>query len=122
MADIQRISAIQVYNNFLLRSLFYERVLSASVNHDGRDYRALNDSNTAGESTAFVAFMLKIIKDALQWIVDRQHVGINADSIEESMLTLLKRDGKLTAKTLASILSVSCCLRMNSPAHVLYKL
>ena len=55
--------------------------------------------------------MLKIIKDALQEIVDRQdvgiNVGINADTIEDMILVLLKQDSKLTAKTLASTLNVS---------------
>lgn len=49
-----------------------------SLIHDQQEgyYRALNDANTAGESTAFVAFMLKIIKDALKEIVDRFDSGL----------------------------------------------
>ena len=54
--------------------------------HENQDgyYEALNASNAGGESTAFVTFMLRIIRDVL-----------------------LKQDGKLTARTLASTLGLT---------------
>jgi predicted nuclease of restriction endonuclease-like (RecB) superfamily len=37
-------------------------------------YTVLNASNTDGESTKFVAFMLKVIRDALQDVINRQKI------------------------------------------------
>ena len=74
-------------------------------------YKALNASNTAGESTIFVTFMLEVIRDALKNVIDsqniRQSVGINVGTNEEKVLTLLRQDSKLTAKTLASTLGLT---------------
>ena len=88
-----------------------------SLIHDRQDayYKALNDSNTAGESTVFVTFMLQLIKEALQEIVYRQdvgvnvgkNVGINSDTTEEKVLLLLQQDSRLTSKVLASTLGIS---------------
>ena len=78
-------------------------------------YEALNASNTKGESTIFVTFMLKIIRDALAEIIETQdshrdvgtNVGINVGTNEEKVLTLLRQDGRLTAKVLASTLGLT---------------
>ncbi len=82
-------------------------------------YKALNASNTAGESTVFVTFMLEVIRDALKDLVDSQNkqsdvgvnvginVGVNVGTNEEKVLALLSQDSKLTAKTLASTLGLT---------------
>jgi Fic family protein len=78
-------------------------------------YEALNASNTKGESTIFVTFMLQIIRDALAEIIETQNshrdvgtnVGINVGTNEEKVLMLLRQDGRLTAKVLASTLGLT---------------
>lgn len=85
--------------------------------HEQQDgyYAALNASNTMGESTIFVTFMLKIIRDSLVDIIKTQdshrdvgtNVGINVGTNEEKVLLLLHQDGKLTAKVLAATLGLT---------------
>ena len=89
--------------------------------HENQDgyYGALNVSNVGGESTAFVTFMLRIIRDALDEIIESQdanrndnrhvgtNVGINVGTNEEKVLLLLKQDGNLTARTLAGTLGLT---------------
>lgn len=82
-------------------------------------YHALNTSNSAGESTFFVAFMLEVIRDAMRDVVEGQNkthnvginvgenVGINIGTNEEKILMLLKQDSKLSAKTLASTIGLT---------------
>lgn len=88
-------------------------------------YAAINASNTAGESTIFVEFMLGMICKMLREIADDQgahkdvginvggnvgiSVGINVKelSAEEKILTLLKDNPKMTAKQLAATLDLS---------------
>ena len=84
-------------------------------------YSAINASNNSGESTIFVEFMLRIIKKALEEIVENQdahrHVGINVGnnvginmrlvSTEDKMLELLKRQPEMTAAGAAAFLGVS---------------
>lgn len=88
-------------------------------------YAAINASNTAGESTIFVGFMLNLIRGMLQEIVDNRNahksvrindgtyvginVGINGEqmSVNEKILALLKDNPKMTAKQLASTLNLS---------------
>lgn len=74
-------------------------------------YNALNASNSAGESTVFVVFMLEIIRDALKDVVNSQSkscdVGTNVGTNEEKVLALLRQDSKLTAKTIASTLGLT---------------
>lgn len=90
-------------------------------------YKALNVSNTAGESTVFVYFMLEVIRDALKNVINSQNglqdagvnietsvgvnvgtnVGVNVGTNEEKVLALLRHDSKLTAKTLASTLGLT---------------
>ena len=89
--------------------------------HENQDgyYGALNVSNVGGDSTAFVTFMLRIIRDALDEIIESQdanrndnrhvgtNVGINVGTNEEKVLLLLKQDGNLTARTLAGTLGLT---------------
>lgn len=80
-------------------------------------YAAINASNTAGESTVFVTFMLELICKMLKEIVENQtahsnvgiNVGINVQemSFEEKILILLKDNPKMTSKQLAFILGMS---------------
>ena len=88
-------------------------------------YAALNASNTAGESTIFVSFMLNMISEILKEITANQkehesetgavgrnagrNVGrnITATPREEKILALLKNNPKMTAKQLAETLSMS---------------
>ena len=78
-------------------------------------YEALNASNAEGESTIFVAFMLRIIRDALDEIIETQdshrnvgiNVGTNVGTNEEKVLVLLRQDGRLTARVLASTLNLT---------------
>lgn len=78
-------------------------------------YKALNAVNSSGESTVFVAFMLAVIRDALKDVVESQNkvrnvgvnVGTNVGTNEEKVLTLLKQDSRLTAKTLASTIGLT---------------
>lgn len=74
-------------------------------------YEALNASNTKGDSTIFVTFMLQIIRDALAEIIETQdshhNVGVNVGTNEEKVLMLLRQDGRLTAKDLASTLGLT---------------
>ena len=85
--------------------------------HEKQDeyYAALNAPNSEGESTIFVTFMLQIIRDALADIIKTQdshrnvgvNVGINVGTNEKKVLALLRHDGRLTAKILASTLGLT---------------
>ena len=85
--------------------------------HEQQDgyYVVLNASNTEGESTIFVTFMLQIIRDALADIIKTQdshrnvgiNVGINVGTNEKKVLALLRQDGRLTAKIIASTLGLT---------------
>ena len=88
------------------------------IHENQNDYYAtINDSNTAGESTIFVTFMLKMLRGILKEIVDNQNdnnnvginVGINLEkmSLEEKILLLLKDNPKMTPKQLAVTLDIS---------------
>ena len=72
-------------------------------------YRALNASNTAGESTFFVEFSLKVIRDLLSELSENEAEGENLqyDSTEDKLLALLRQDEKHSAKSLASELGIS---------------
>lgn len=89
--------------------------------HENQDeyYEAIQLSNNAGESTVFVEFMLRMIRDALKELVDNQNsksgvgenvvrnVVINVVTNEDKLLELLREDGHLTAKVLASTLGLT---------------
>lgn len=87
-------------------------------------YRVLQLADHAGESTLFIEFMLRMIRDALkdlsvtqserQWPdahdVGRnvgKNVGRNVETKEEKLLLLLKQDGRLTVKVLAERLGIT---------------
>lgn len=82
-------------------------------------YKAIQLSNNAGESTVFVEFMLRMIRDALRELVANQNagpdggenvvrnVGVNVVTNEDKLLELLRQDGRLTAKVLASSLGLT---------------
>lgn len=82
-------------------------------------YKALNSSNTAGDSAVFVTFMLELIRDALKNVIESQsnspdvginvgaNVGTNVGTNEEKILILLKQDNRLTAQILASTLRIT---------------
>ena len=81
--------------------------------HQAEYYGVLSHADKAGDSTEFVQFMLQMIRDALKEIVEDQNrdvvvnVVTNVVTNEEKVLALLKQDGKLTAKVLASSLGIT---------------
>ena len=75
-------------------------------------YEAINRSNTAGESTEFVDFMLGVIRDTLSEIVKNhtgktEKYGEKNTGLEAKLLSLFSADGKMSAKSAADILNVS---------------
>lgn len=69
-------------------------------------YKALNASNNAGDSTIFVEFMLRAIRDLL---IELSHNGavLKDKGLDEKLLDLLKEDNKRTANSLAEVTGVS---------------
>lgn len=69
-------------------------------------YKALNASNTEGESTIFVQFMLELIRDLLK---ELSHNGVmnQAKTVDEKLLVLLTEDGNQSAARLAKIVGSS---------------
>ena len=69
-------------------------------------YKALNASNTEGESTIFVQFMLELIRDLLK---ELSHNGVmnKAKTLDEKLLVLLMEDGNQSAAGLAKIVGSS---------------
>ena len=69
-------------------------------------YKALNASNTDGESTIFVQFMLELIRDLLK---ELSHNGaMNKEkTLDEKLLDLLKEDGNQSVAGLAEIVGFS---------------
>lgn len=69
-------------------------------------YKALNASNTEGESTIFVQFMLELIRDLLK---ELSHNGVmnQAKTLDEKLLVLLTEDGNQSAAGLAKIVGSS---------------
>ena len=80
-------------------------------------YRVLQKADSVGDSTEFVEFMLGMIRDALKEVRNNQiaegvqnvvvNVARNVVTNEERVLALLRQDGKLTAKVLASSLGLT---------------
>ena len=72
-------------------------------------YQALNASNTAGESTVFVEFMLEVIRDLLLELSEngagQRNIGEN--STVDKLLALLRQNEKYSARSLASELGIS---------------
>lgn len=87
------------------------------VHENQEEYsRVLQISDNAGQSTVFIEFMLRMIRDALKELSEKQsagqqsghrNVGINVGINGEKLLLLLKQDGTLTAKILAGTLGIT---------------
>ena len=79
--------------------------------HERQDayYQALNASNTAGESTPFVEFSLKAIRDLLLELSENEAgpEEIRQNSTEDKLLALLRQGERHTAKSLAMELGIS---------------
>ena len=58
-------------------------------------YKAISDSNKAGKSTAFIIFMLKVIKKVLE-----ENVGINV-GIKELVMNRIKDNPHISAREIA---------------------
>ena len=80
-------------------------------------YQVLQNADNAGDSTEFVEFMLGMIRDALKELNETQgkknsqnvviNVARNVVTNEDKVLELLRQDGRLTAKVLASSLGLT---------------
>lgn len=89
--------------------------------YQGEYYKALNQSNTDGESTVFIEFMLRMICDSLHGLVENQaestnvgqnvgeNVGIKLSElkVEDKVLLLLKDNPRITAQGIANTLGKS---------------
>lgn len=88
--------------------------------HEQQDgyYQALNASNTNGESTIFVEFMLTIIRNALADILSAQtthdvgvnvgaNVGVNGSEPESICLNILRENPRLSAQRIADQMGMS---------------
>ena len=79
-----------------------------TIIHERQDeyYKALNVSNSDGESTIFVQFMLELIRDLLK---ELSHNGVmnKAKTLDEKLLDLLNEDGNQSAAGLAEIVGSS---------------
>lgn len=81
--------------------------------HQQEYYDAINKSNSVGESTVFIEFMLRVIKATLEEIVTtHNHVGINVDinvgiNNVEKVISLLMQDGTQTQVEIANQLGIS---------------
>ena len=75
-------------------------------------YESINTSNIEGDATAFVKFMLGIIKDTLTEMLESQdgyETGYlnEKNTLEEKLLSLFSANEKMTAKEAASVLKLS---------------
>ena len=80
--------------------------------NQGEYYESINTSNVEGEATAFVKFMLGIIKDTLTEMLESQdgyETGYlnEKNTLEEKLLSLFSANEKMTAKEAASVLKLS---------------
>lgn len=70
-------------------------------------------ADNAGDSTEFVVFMLGMIRDALKELHENQNktdglnVAVNVVTNEDKLLSMLRQDGRLTSKVLASSLGLT---------------
>ena len=69
-------------------------------------YKALNASNTDGESTIFVQFMLELIRDLLKELSYNGAMN-KKKTLDEKLFDLLKEDSNQTAAGLAEMVGVS---------------
>lgn len=81
--------------------------------HQEEYYDVLGRADKAGDSSEFVEFMLRMIRDALKEVSENQNrdvvvnVAVNVVTNEDKVIALLRQDGKLTAKVLASSLGLT---------------
>ena len=77
--------------------------------HQEEYYDVLRRADRAGDSTEFVEFMLRMIRDALREVSEDRNrdVAVNVVTNEDKVLALLRQDGTLTAKVLASSLGLT---------------
>lgn len=69
-------------------------------------YKAINASNTAGESTIFVQFMLELIRDLLKEL--SAEGSVDAEKLtKDKILDLINENGKLSAANMAERLGLS---------------
>ena len=69
-------------------------------------YKALNASNTDGESTIFVQFMLELLRDLLRELSPSGSIIENLTT-PEKVLALIKEDGRQSASKMAQRLGIS---------------
>lgn len=79
-----------------------------TIIHEKQDnyYQALNAANTAGESTVFVEFMLKIIYEMICELA-KNEAGQPSGKIEDRLLELLRQNERHSAKSLSLELGIS---------------
>ncbi len=82
--------------------------------HQNEYYKVLQRADHAGDSTEFVAFMLRMIRDALKEISETDsekdvtiNVAINVVTNEEKIVALLKQDGSMSANMLAKSVGIT---------------
>lgn len=88
-------------------------------------YKVLQRADNAGDSTEFVDFMLRMIRNALKEVSDTHNrtnvainVGINVVTNEEKIIALLRQDGSMSA----NMLSVSVGITGRQAQRILAKL
>ena len=79
-----------------------------SIIHERQDgyYKAINASNTAGESTIFVEFMLELIRDLLKELAGGNSFTAKMTT-EEKVLELIRENGKQSATKMSEQLGLS---------------
>ena len=81
-------------------------------------YNALNAANNRGDSTEFVSFMMRAIRDAVQSaVIARQYVGdhvgdhvvnnVGDHVVDQSVIAILQRMPKASARTIAEMTHLS---------------
>lgn len=84
-------------------------------------YTVLQRADNAGDSTEFVDFMLRMIRNALKEVSEthnRTNVAINVVTNEEKIIALLRQDGSMSA----NMLSVSVGITGRQAQRILVKL
>lgn len=87
---------------------FYLWIPIETIIHERQQdyYYALNASNHAGESTIFVTFMLKLIRDLLKELTGGKAFP-REKTITEKILELIQKDGTLSAAKMGELLGIS---------------
>lgn len=84
-------------------------------------YKMLQQADEVGDSTKFVEFMLGMIRNALQEIIETNsgtNVAVNVVTNEEKIIALLRQDGNMSA----NMLSVSVGITQRHAQRILAKL